>query len=307
VIRSALIICTRNRADTFLGLMKNLENVNFNFDKVIVVDSSDTSYDKQKNRNAAAKCRHNIQVLDSLPGLPRQRNLGISWLVENHKDFDAIFFLDDDARVESDYFQVAQSFIEEKKSWVAFTGYCTSLQRKDPGFLRKFFLLDSRINGAILTSGYTTTPNPTNEIERVSWLPGISMVFNPWIFQYERFNETLRLYYEDVEMSLRVERYGELFALRDMRYSHLFEDKGRESISKQIEFTLGTKWKMARENSNGKITKIGILWSIFGMSVATILKIMLLKEVIFNLRVLIGHIKFLSKIFLRRELLQRIT
>jgi GT2 family glycosyltransferase len=120
-----------------------------------------------------------------------------------------------------------------------------------------------------------------------------------------KFDGSLRMYYEDVEMSLRIRNIGELVALRDMRYSHLVAISGRESTIDQVSYTLGIRWELSGKNQNS-ISKIGISWSILGSFCYSVISILFLRNFKESKFRIIGILTFIKRLTLKKEIVQRI-
>jgi GT2 family glycosyltransferase len=247
-----------------------------------------------------------IELLFTLPGLPYQRNVGINWLLENLSETDIVFFLDDDARVQEGYFEIALQYIETNPNWIALTGTPEQKHNRKIKILRRIFLLDSKRSGRILKSGVTTVPNPKTSFESVEWLPGISMVIKMDVLRELKFDESLRMYYEDVEMSLRLRNMGGLIALKGMRYRHLVANSGRDSIIDQVSYSLGICWDLSRKSQNS-ISKIGISWSILGSFCFSVISILFLRNTRKSKLRIIGILIFLKRLILKREIVQRLS
>jgi GT2 family glycosyltransferase len=290
-IKIGLVICTRNRSGYLLGLLSNLENKAC-IETILIVDSSDNNDSKKIVDNFNQTRSNVIEYIKSKPGLPRQRNIGIAWIINNKKSVNVIAFLDDDARIESEYFTIAANHVRMYKKWVAFTGNPVGILRSKPNFLRRIFMLDSKKSGRLLKSGHSTLPNPVKEIESVDWLPGISMFINPKILELEKFNSKLRMYYEDVEMSLRLRNHGAIHVIKKMKYTHLYASEGRESIGSQTFYTLGIKWEIAREFPF-YLNRLAIIWSVFGSLILGFISLPISQNKRMQIGIIVGNLKFI--------------
>jgi GT2 family glycosyltransferase len=305
-MRSILIICTKDRPAEVIGLLECLQDVNPSLDVVIIVDSSESVDTKMQINHYCKKSPLAIVLLSSLPGLPHQRNVAIEWIRKNHPIVDLIFFLDDDARVSARYFEVAEEFVRQNGDWLGITGVNSSIQYSKPKVLRRIFLLDSKKSGRLLPSGETTPPNPIQAIEEVDWMPGISMVLNPKVFQQIEFNSELRMYYEDVDFSIKLRKLGPIFCLREMSYSHLSVSTGRKSPEQIIAFTYGMKWQLSNV-SQSRITKRAIIWSMIGMSLNSLAMLLVNTKREDAKSRLLGQLIFLSRLLKNKDVVEKIN
>lgn len=300
-----LVICTKDRPLELEGLLSNLSGIKTPLMRILVVDSTENPHSKIQVGKICNGSNLPIDLICTSAGLPYQRNCAISWLLEHSPSANIVFFLDDDARVQNRYFEVALEYIATNQNWVALTGTPEHENIRKVKLLRRIFLLDSKLNGRILKSGETTLPNPKTSLEAVEWLPGVSMAINMEILKVLKFDGSLRMYYEDVEMSLRLRNVGELIALRDMRYDHLAAISGRESTIDQVSYTLGIRWELSGKNQNS-ISKIGISWSILGSFCHSVISILLLRNSRESKYRIIGILTFLKRLILKKEIVQRI-
>ena len=300
-----LIICTRNRANYLQGLLSNIESKDF-LETILIVDSS-SNEESIKIVDSFKESKNNIiEYIKSEPGLPHQRNIGISWIANQRKTVNVIAFLDDDARIDSNYFKIAARYVEMNKNWVAFTGNPGNIIRSRANLLRRICMLDSKKYGKLIKSGHTTLPNPAEEIENVDWLPGISMFINPSVLKFEKFNASLRMYYEDVEMSLRLRKYGKLHVVKKMNYTHLYAPEGRESIASQILYTLGIKWELAPEHPN-YLSRRAIIWSIMGSLILGFVKYPISRNRKIIMETIRGNFKFIYFTLVGKSTTQKIN
>ena len=115
-----LIICTFQRPEALMQLLRSVSDQYFKPDEVLVIDSS---YD-QRTEEVIKKKNYSFvkyyKVGDEERGLTRQRNFGIS---KTSKNIDVICFLDDDTVLETNYFQELMSTYEEFPDAIGVGGY----------------------------------------------------------------------------------------------------------------------------------------------------------------------------------------
>jgi GT2 family glycosyltransferase len=300
-----LIVCTRNRPIYLYGLLVNLFSHDYDLHKILIVDSSDNL----ETRNIVDSFSHlqpeKIQYIHSLPGLPYQRNVGIDFIFSNYNNIHAVAFLDDDSRIAERYFHELSNYIYTNKSWVAVTGKSLTNMRVKPKLLRRIFLLDSNQDGKILKSGNTTLPNPDTVPTEVDWMPGLSMAINPKYLALEKFNSGLRMYFEDVEMSLRLQKYGKIISLPNMNYFHLYATDGRDDQFKQIAYSNGIRWELSNLFPHD-LYRVAILWSIFGSMIYSIGNTLIFFNLRSSIQITKGHVLFFMKLISRKDIVQRL-
>jgi GT2 family glycosyltransferase len=115
-------------------------------------------------------------------------------------------------------------------------------------------------------SGFTVVPSRSGITD---WLPGLCMNINPVYLETEKFKSDIRIYCEDVEMSLRLQKYGQLQVCSELKYTHYYSQKNRDQLSDIIKFTLGMNYWMA-SNRYIKLSKIAVVWSAIGICVIDI-------------------------------------
>jgi GT2 family glycosyltransferase len=301
----ALIVFTRNRAHYMAGLLNNLESLETLPGTILVVDSSDSQETFNLIENSKSDFRNRMLYLHSNPGLPYQRNRGIREVLSN-KEFqnvEILSFTDDDCRLHAGYFRYLIDSIRSNLVFCAITGIQTPMKLSKITLLRRFFYLDSRKSGAILKSGYTTPIRTTNGITEVEWMPGGCMNIKRSVLETIKFDEKLRMYGEDLKFSLILKLHGPLFVNTDMKYQHLEASQGKESFEDVISYTDGVRWHLAREFPEF-IKKRYVMWSIIGSIIgSTFLKVRS-DEHTKNKLIVMGHIKFLVRLFGRKSYVQ---
>ena len=98
----ALIICTYQRPQPLLNLLKSVREQSLYPNDIIIVDgSADKNTEEILNVNSFKNLRY-FKVSETERGLTKQRNIGISKLQDTET---VACFLDDDIILEPDYFQ----------------------------------------------------------------------------------------------------------------------------------------------------------------------------------------------------------
>jgi GT2 family glycosyltransferase len=297
----SLVICTKDRPHYLEETLLNIFLHKNGLKQVIIIDASRDSRTKEIVENFQRKNRTHVVYKYCSPGLPKQKNLGIEIALNSNISVDAITFLDDDILVMPDYFIQLQSFILENPTWTAFTGVSLTNKRTKASIARRLFYLDSKKDASILKSGICTPIYSDTELLTAEWMPGASMTINPQILQYEKFNESMRIYYEDTEMSIRLNQHGLLQICHAMTYEHSQARIGHESGRDITAFSDGARWALSK-NSNNKIKKRWILWSLFGSSLKALVDLAHFRKNDCKKEILIGHLIFMTSLILRKNL-----
>jgi GT2 family glycosyltransferase len=297
----SLVICTKDRPYYLEETLVNIFLHENGLKQVIIVDASKDNKTQEIVENFQRKNRTRIIYKNCSPGLPKQKNLGIEIAFNSNISLDAITFLDDDILVKPDYFLQLQSFILENPTWTAFTGVSLTNKRVKASIARRLFYLDSKKDASILKSGICTPIYRDTDLSSAEWMPGASMTINPQILQYEKFNESMPIYYEDTEMSIRLNRHGSLQICHAMTYEHSQAHIGHASRKDVTAFSDGVRWVVSK-NSNNKIKKHWILWSVFGSSLKALFDLAHFTKNESKKEILFGHLTFIIRLVLRQNL-----
>jgi len=180
--------------------------------ELCIVDSSDEAPARIEIERFCGEAGIRLEYIHPAPaGLPRQRNIGI-----DHTSGDPVFFIDDDALMESDVHEVV---LAEYERWGPDIGGVrgTWLEPPAAGHLsilwRRFFGMETwrpeasgRMRPGFFTDVITTSAEPRRVESFVGWF----MSFRRDVFEHERFDENLSDYAfkEDSDFSYRVARRG---------------------------------------------------------------------------------------------------
>ncbi len=305
----ALIICTRNRPNFMSGLLENLDSLTTTPGKILIVDSSEDNLTLDLIASSKLCVAKKVLYIKSAPGLPHQRNEGIRTILSRN-EFDQVkivSFTDDDCRLSIDYFKHLSALLETNLNFSAVTGILVPDRRMEPSLLRRIFLLDSRSSGSVLKSGLTTPIQCLSGLSEVDWIPGGSMNIKRVALESREFDGQLRMYGEDLKMSLMLKEYGPLFAHARMEYEHLEATSGKDNLEDIISFTDGIRWQLSLEFPS-QIQRKYILWSIFGSVIANmIVSVKRKQQNQVNRSIIRGHIHFLQRLVTGKPYVQKKT
>ena len=232
-INSVAIVCTKDRQLELFNILQNLDNQVEKFLKIIVIDSSDNdSSISSINRFS------NVDYYQSNPGLTHQRNIGISKIPKNAE---YCHFFDDDVILDDKYLHHFNSYIKDCSDIKIATG--RQIEISSSNFLIQLARLTG-INGKLLSNGINLSPNyhSLKDGSIIEWMPGCNMIIATELLTRSDifFDEINRSGYsmgEDVDISIKLSRYGQIFYLPKCVYKHNLSTNNRASeVKKYLEF-----------------------------------------------------------------------
>ena len=266
----AVVIPTRNRPTDLTNLLSCLEDQEGLINQVIIIDSSDNNDSERICRQSKLPLEYNHTDVKSAA---IQRNIGISKV-----DFKTthVGFLDDDVRIEPDYFLRLVHELTEKNavgiSGIALNPLAFSLRTKPKGAVGRFyrlFLLDSLIDGKLLSSGVNV---PVRDYEgctvEVDWLIGCSV----WNFQNIkdlRFEEDFfgQSLGEDVIFSYLASRRGVLLTNPSVLITHYESAVGRPGFVEFYRMWTRNRYRLIQNMDLGVLGRASYVWSNLGQSI----------------------------------------
>jgi GT2 family glycosyltransferase len=226
----SIIICTINRASLVMNLVSNLIELHAksNFEIVIVENSGDDAlFEELNERVVKLKTKEKLYLVKSYPGLPTARNLGVS---VSSGEF--IVFLDDDIYFEKNFLDTLKSIFYRDDEVV---GVGASIQNATLDFNKPRFCFANHREGKITKSGRAFWFTNLEGESDVDWIPGCFMAYRRRIFESIRFDPNLQkgptkgyALGEDLDFSLRANKFGKLIATGEIRINHNFAKNGRE-------------------------------------------------------------------------------
>lgn len=202
----AIVIPTLNRPLELQKILMDIEMQSLKPKKTIIVDSSPITtlvYSGSLNVDVVATPIKSAAV---------QRNIGIERIMSSKNKYDYVAFLDDDVRINSDYFEKLVHFIREKNA-IGVSGVARPLHKE-----RQFFNPLLRIIGFNGEEGSVTKAainlpvrNPQTPM-KTQWLIGCSL-WKYGVMSSVRFERdfTGSSIFEDVLFSLRAGKIGKLW------------------------------------------------------------------------------------------------
>jgi glycosyltransferase involved in cell wall biosynthesis len=275
--------------------VKNLPEI------LIVVDSSDGNDTEIIARNFKHRNLIDLVFLKTEPGLPHQRNVGISYILDAKlTDLKCVTFLDDDCRIRSDYFQIIREF-SSTNEFVGITGSSEEHFRR-PRLLARIFQIESKKQGKILKSGIAIPPS-SQFSEKCEWMPGLCMNLNPRLLSTGLFRDEWRMYYEDVEFCIRVSPGNGFVCLKNLSYLHKEEQLERLNPRLTSMYSDGARWQLSREHPR-VVKKWAVIWSVLGFMLLDIARMPNPGKASQSFESLMGHLIFYKRIIMRQEYVQ---
>ena len=272
----SIIVPTRNRKKQLIELIKiiNLEDKNLN--ELIIVDSSD----KNSESEIVSINKKISYFFTEMRSASIQRNIGVKHISSYSR---YVFFLDDDVKPNSDYFNSLLSTIKQSKaigaSGIALEPILNSKTRNNLfiPILKKLFLLDSKIGGSLLKSA-VNIPVQGNLKEGVNlystdWLIGCSVweasVFSKINFPTNFFGQSLG---EDVLFSARASKFGKLIVNSNIILQHNMSDIERPNRKEHYRMWIRNRFIISKELKLSKLN-ISYHWANLGMLINIFLNI----------------------------------
>lgn len=228
-------ICTRNRENSLVRLLKSLDETAYDEMRVVIVDST---YPESRYQNFKLSSHvidiSRVQRIHTTKGLPGARNLA----VELAETDEIVVFLDDDVSVPNDFFNKIDSFFKLNQGISALGVRIVGQYMTNNGISKRMMLPRKVRNfGSISRSAENFwVPDTSFGMMPVEWLPGCCMIFRSGVFGEIRFNELLEngptggyALGEDVDFSYACSRKFTMTATDTVAITHHFEKSKREN------------------------------------------------------------------------------
>lgn len=274
-IKYSIVIPTRNRPHFLEDLLKTINTSSENLIEIIIIDSSDSINSKFDLNTSKIRYIHT-----NIKSAAVQRNIGINKVSTKAK---FIFFLDDDVLIEEDYFGKLIESINESGA-IGASGIAINLnsssKRKTPkgliGLYKKFFLLDSNIEGKLLKSAINIpclrdSKSQPSLIE-VDWLIGCA-AWKTSVLANLRFEETFKgqSLGEDLLFSNRAKNLGKIIVNKNVIINHRESDIERPSQYNFYKMWVLNRYKISEQLDLSPFN-LAFHWANFGTLLMNIVK-----------------------------------
>lgn len=302
-----LCICTRNRPNYVNALLKSLTFLNAIPRVCIVVDSSDGAETESVVNNSDTQTITDLKYIQSLPGLPHQRNVAVEYIKNNSllNNDGIVAFLDDDVRVLPNYFEKINEIFDQNPTAIHLGGVANQqISLKCNSFFRRISLLDSKKSGVILKSGFATLPIPKDSATRTVWNPGGAQSIKMSVFRNVLFDGKIRMYGEDVDFCLRIASLGDLYCSIELPVRHLAASEDKDLVRNSESYTDGFRWTLAMKKQGG-VSKSAIIYSTAILMTAEFLLSVIRLETL-HLNKALGHFDFFYRLIRGKEVQQKV-
>lgn len=241
MMKISCIICTKDRPQELKNCLISLMNQTILPIEIIIVDASaiSNSCEVQNVLKQLATKGINVKYISAKPGLPSQRNIGISQAIG-----DIIFFFDDDVILEKNYLKEILKVYKEYDDG-SLGGVQGTIKNLSPSpypkrLFERLFMISCRATRGrprLLRSGFPLfVPRPKNII-RIEIQMGGCASYKRAVFSLFKFDDRLEKcspygLMEDIDFSYQVSRvfkmYQTPFALL-YHMSHSFASKGNDA------------------------------------------------------------------------------
>jgi glycosyltransferase involved in cell wall biosynthesis len=269
----SVIIPTRNRNKLLSELVQTLPISNQYLNKIIIVDSSDEAHAKDYRHDKINYIHTEIK------SAAIQRNIGIENLSPTSE---IVFFLDDDVRVDSQYFEkIIKNFHNLDVVGVSGLALNTSKpsMRNAPtgvsGYLKRLFFLDSLRDGALLPSAVNIPVRVQSQTKRVNvkvdWLIGCS-AWRTNVLGKVRFDDffTGQSLGEDVLFSTEARRFGQLIV-----NTNVILDHSESTINRPSQYEFYKMWVANRYRISSELKLSRLNWAFHWANFGKIIPIVL--------------------------------
>ena len=234
-------------------------------DELIIVDSSDDDYLSDDLTNTPNVKYSKTKIRSAAV----QRNIGLDQI----GDSSHVFFLDDDVAPESNYFEKCINILESSGavgvSGVALNPNASVLRTYPAGLIglyHKLFLLDSKKDGILLTSGVNVPVRDySDNIFDVDWLIGCSGWLTKEIgdtrFESDFLGQSLS---EDVIFSVRMSEKGRLVTVPSIVLSHDESEIARPTKAEFWKMWMVNRYRLVQVANFGLSGKFAYWWASLG-------------------------------------------
>ncbi len=269
----SLIICTYNRRKAIEVLMNSILNQSLYPNQIIIVDGSLNQETKIYFETKNFANLEYFLVDDSIRGLTKQRNFGIS---KANPSSEVVCFLDDDTILETNYFEElintyvlfpnafgVSGYITNEVKWkkneanykksitdFSFDGFHRIEDKRL--IFRKFLGLNSDVPpGFSPMFSHGRSPSylpPSGNIYPSEQLMGGVSSFKKEVLEKHKFSTYFEGYglYEDSEFTIRVSKFGQLYVNTNAKLEHHHDASGRPNQYKYGKMVVRNGWYVWR-------------------------------------------------------------
>lgn len=267
-----MVVVTKDREDEVRRLLVSVAAQVRVPDKIVFVDSSDTSHLKEGAAEILTDRCPPVESVVRKCSLPEGRNVGIV-----RSKCDLVSFIDDDAVLDPGYFSTIENFFERdtSRTVAGVEGEISNMYATAFGThtvwwaFNALFYLSYPGKGTFRRSG---TPRPllrSTTPAEVQVISGSNMTIRREVLDKIRFDENLRGggSREDLDFSRRVSREHRLIHLPNAKLQHVMSEKSRLSPSRFPAVNLVNHRRLFSKNFNQdsrsrlafKISELGML------------------------------------------------
>ncbi len=267
-----IVICSVNRKSELQRLLSRILTEYPHSTQVVVVDSSDeekrlTAGDIQEIKQINTGIKLSVMFTD-LRSLPAQKKIGVANLVNTSKAAH-LLFLDDDTYLSPNTAKEMQSILISSSSLIAISGI-TRIGKGENNpihaLLKKFFMLGSNQEGALLPSGINVpVTRLSNSLVYTEWLIGCSMWKADYLVQAP-FPDNLpgSALCEDVIISQHARSKGEIAVAPWLRLEHYESEVNRPDAYLHGRRNQRNRYELTKIPNSG-VTRIPFWWSSVGI------------------------------------------
>ncbi|WP_031427748.1 glycosyltransferase family 2 protein [Flavimarina sp. Hel_I_48] len=266
----SLIICTYQRSEAILKLLRSVVKQTHYPEQVLVVDASEDERTRQVCTENEFESLEYCKVSEEHRGLTKQRNFGV---LKTASTIEIIAFLDDDIVLKPDYFEkIKEAYRQFPEAW-GVGGYISNdvvwNRGKAPdqrlfeydGYYRKDgsrFLLRKKL-GLEPDRPPAHLPDfshgrsvgflpPSGKIYDVEQFMGGVASYKKSVFDHIRFSTYFEGYglYEDADFTLRLSKLGKLYVHTAAQVEHHHDASGRPAAYKYGKMVVRNGWYIWR-------------------------------------------------------------
>jgi GT2 family glycosyltransferase len=286
-MKFSLIICTFQRPEALIKLLKSVQGQKLVPDEILIIDSSLNDVTKNLISDKFYSRLKYFMVGDESRGLTKQRNFGIQQVAETSE---IVCFLDDDVVLTPEYFynlistyskypdaigvggSILNGVTWRKKTIdnviefdeFEIDGYVRKLGRRNV-LRKKFGLFSNRPPGIMpqfsngLSTGFLP---PSGKIYSVEFFMGGVASYRKALFEKLCFSPFFEGYglYEDMDFCLRASRFGKLYVNTAAYLFHYHEEAGRPNQFKYGKMVVRNGWYVWRIKYHNPHIKAQLKW-----------------------------------------------